>query len=121
MEQELEALEQNQGPTQQQQQKEQELQQREQAVAQAETQAKDEMHRMELSRKDSERASDKLAAEKALFDLEKKYVEDVRRMQEQFTNEVDQIAQKLLGEAEGAVRGVIQESQPGAQSNVAAL
>jgi hypothetical protein len=110
MEQELEALEQNPGPTPQQQQKEQELQQREQQVQEAEAKAKDEQHRTELAQKDAENQANKLKADQALFDLEKRYEQQIKAITEDFANQV----RELTVQSEEAVRGTIQELNTGA-------
>jgi hypothetical protein len=108
MEQELEEMDQDTGPTPQQQQKEQELQQREQAVAQVETQAKDQQHQAQLASKDAARAGDQVKHDREIFALTKKFTEDVQNIRDDF----ERLAEQLMGHSEKAVREAISSTNP---------
>lgn len=113
MEQELEVLEQNQGPTPQQQQKEKELQEREAKVKQAEEGAKDATHKAQLAAKDTEKKADKLTYDTQVFDLTQKVAEIEKRMQEevqQIREQFEQRALQAVDVAEGVMRERIRET-----------
>jgi hypothetical protein len=103
----MDGLGQQMGPSPQQQQKEKELQDREAKVKQAEDGAKDATHKAQLASKDAdmarktvEVAGEKVNTEKQLFELEKRYEEQVEQLREQFANDV----RAIHGAADGIVR-----------------
>lgn len=108
MEQELEALEQNNGPTPQQQQKEKELAEREAKLKEAEVKAKDNQHRLELEQKDAQIATDRLNFDKQLFEQEKRFTAEIERIEAQMEAEL----KAALDAAEGEVRNVVKNLEP---------
>jgi hypothetical protein len=110
MEQELEGMEQDPGPTPQQQQKEQELQQREQAVMQAETKAKDAQHAADMAGKDAQLKSSDVAHKQEVYDLTQRFDEQVKRIEETFSKQM----QALVQQAETHVAGIVKNMNPGA-------
>jgi uncharacterized protein (DUF3084 family) len=111
-EQELDSMsEQPEGPTPEQQQKEQQLQAKEQELGQREAKVKDAEFKAQLAEKDTQAAADKLAADKALFDLETKWQAQFDALEERY----EQQMRDLVGKAEDTVRGLVQPQPEGVQ------
>lgn len=103
-----EAINAAQGPTPEQQAFAQQLQAKEQELAEREAKTKDEEHQTEIAKKDTERAQDKLSAERALFDLEKKFEDQILALQKQHMSEM----QALVGSAEDFARDITSQGAP---------
>lgn len=111
-EQELDQMsEQPAGPTPEQQQKEQQLQQKEQELGEREAKVKEDEHGAEMAKKDAQRASDKVTADKAIFDLEKRFNEQVEALEERYEQQV----KAITGQANSVVQDAFNSIPPSPQ------
>lgn len=85
------------------QQQQQQLAAQQQALAQQQQKAKDEAHKLELQKKDTEKAAAELQADRQLFALEQKHAGEKQQMAEQHAQQVEAVGDQ----AENVIKNII--------------